>query len=459
MKINNFSSFNTKYSSYNKNSFHSNLKTINNNQVLNYPFEYSNFLPFKGFIKPPLTEHDYKQAKEYLNSVINTDSTNLFYLNELDLDKLNGIQKGIKVFDGLSMKDINFILNTRKTFLLLNRGCNNNCSHCAYMANPITNKTYDRISYEDFNSLVDGIIELRQRMDNKVSFNFGLGTFLDSDCMNIELSDKNGKIYDYIDCLDILDKLDSTPPCFDTSGWNPESEMHQKRAEKFVNFIIQPKNNKKVHTINISINPYHGLYAKSAEAAKKLQFEKAKNYKDMYTKRMANVLYTFTPLLNTNIYIGVLTRAIPHKNTKSGCDDKALRTIKKDTYKELKKMYLKDVDCSIKSREDMEKYLNSWSSLLFSDDYYNKIAPLGRAQELFIDSGDNNLDKRINSALKYAKTSPCDLEKAINPNGQVILICNDVSIKTNLGLNFENKDKETKPFANQVDDYIFNLES
>ena len=84
---------------------------------------------------------------------------------------------------------------------------------------------------------------------------------------------------------------------------------------------------------------------------------------------------------------------------------------------------------------------------------------MGRAQELFIDSGDNNLDKRINSALKYAKTSPCDLEKAINPNGQVILICNDVSIKTNLGLNFENKDKETKPFANQVDDYIFNLES
>ena len=46
---------------------------------------------------------------------------------------------------------------------------------------------------------------------------------------------------------------------------------------------------------------------------------------------------------------------------------------------------------------------------------------------------------------------------AINPNGSVILIKDDISLTTDVELNFENKGKQVKPFAHQVTGYTYKL--
>ena len=54
---------------------------------------------------------------------------------EQAINKLEGIQHGIKVFKNMSIKEIAFFLSTIAEFATL-RGCYNNCAHCYADAKP-----------------------------------------------------------------------------------------------------------------------------------------------------------------------------------------------------------------------------------------------------------------------------------------------------------------------------------
>ena len=99
-------------------------------------------------------------AKQKYNKVKNLD---LYMFN---LNKLDGIQEGINVFNGLNMKEIAFVADTIAE-IPVNRGCRNICAHCYANAKaPVkeTANTINKMSWNDFTSLTDGFEELNKRV-------------------------------------------------------------------------------------------------------------------------------------------------------------------------------------------------------------------------------------------------------------------------------------------------------
>ena len=432
----------------------------------NYSSTNTSYLSFKGSQKITFTDKNYKKKKKNIQLLIQEakkKKPNHSYFNLYDLDNLeriNGIQKGIKVFDGLNINEIAFILKSPK--VLLNRCCSNNCIHCAYMATPSSNKTLDKMSYEDFVSLIDGISELQNRVGENIIIADSIGTFYDSDCMEIELKDRNGNVYDYIDCIELLNSKKFSPPIFDTSGWNPKSEKHQKRAEKFVEYLQKPQNSRKISQFNISINPFHIIFAKAMELKSKFRFIKAKKMEENYVDRMANMLFTFTPLQDTDVQWGVLARAIP--GNKSKYNYNALYRIQIKIIDALAKRYKQDLIGErkfVKNSSDINKYLDFYKRIIMGTEEYPSFDPIGRAESLFTDSEiENPLEERKQAMIKGLDNGNIKYyARLINPNGKILLLNDDISVTTDLELNFENKGKAVKPFANQITEYIYTAQS
>jgi len=418
----------------------------------NYPL---NIVPFTGSQKTPLTDEDYKNAREYFEGEAEKIGNSPYKVNikALNQDKLNGLQKGIKVFDGLTMREIAFVLN--KPILLLNRGCNNCCIHCGVNATPHSKKTLDFMSFEDFKSLTDGVKELESRMDNKVSLYSEMGLFLDSDCIDIELKDKDGNIHDCVDCIRLLgDDIEKVTPLFDTSGWNPLSNKHQKRAEKFVNFVLEHSPDE-LDDINVSINPYHSLYARAMEFEKEGEHKKAAILKERYAKRIANVLFTFSPLAKNDYPVCILARAIPVGKTDTGLDDNTYYEIIENVADELQKMYEKDLSGGkkyVQDEDDIEFFMEYYTGLM---NYLppRELFPWGRAQKLFNCETDTAKD-REKAFRDVCRVAPQSASSLINPNGSFVLSMMDISARTDLDLNFENKGKPVKPFAFEIEETI-----
>ncbi len=421
---------------------------------------YSTF--FKGGLRRPLTQYDYERAKKYCKEKGESEKPAKAKLEKLDEDKLNGIQKGIKVFEGLSMKDISEIL--RHGYLLLNRGCNNNCAHCGYSAAPYSIKTQDRMSWEDLCSLVEGIKELKTRMGSQIATPVWLNRalFIDSDCINVEIYDKKGNSYDYVDCVK---KIAETNPRYttqyDTSGWNPKNDEHQKRAEKLVNYMLSPNN--KISQLYISLNPYHVIYAKAQSLKEQGEGKKAKKLEKKYYERMANVMFTLTPLVmpdkKINYRMGFLTRAIDSFQTDTTLDEDALKDIIKNVLNKLEKMYFKDLMGErkfVKSKKDIKDLMYIYKDLIEGcDSTTENILPLGRAQNLFIEPS-STLEKRKTEFLGELKKekNKGHFALAINPDGSVVTFTQDVSAKTDISLNFEKKG-EVKPLGSEIENFVY----
>lgn len=413
-----------------------------------------NILPFTGSQNTPLTDEDYTHAVEYFLDAIEKkggSASRLINISALDMDKLNGLQKGIEVFDGLTMKEIAFVLN--KPIILLNRGCNNCCVHCGFSATPFSNKTLDQMSYEDFKSLIEGAKELENRMGNKVYLYSEMGLFLDSDCIDIELKDKDGNVYDCIDCMRLLgDDIEKVSPLFDTSGWNPKSEKHQKRAEKFVDFVLE-HSPEDLEDINISINPYHDLYWRAKEFENEGRIEEAEILKQRYAQRVANMLLTFSPLIKNDYSVNLLTRAIPYDETDTGLDTYAFYDIIKRVLGELERMLEEDLHGEqkyVQNEEELEE-LEEYYSGFFSAFPPRNLFPWGRAQKLF-NCSTGTIEDRAKDFRNMCSYDPRYADNLINPNGALVLSKMDISARTNLALNFANKDNSVKPFATEIEE-------
>lgn len=405
---------------------------------------------------PPLTVQDYDNAVAYLQKSINNNSSWYKKGNILkaDLDKLNGIQHGIKVFAGMSMKEIAFLYDNFHA-IATNRGCPNQCAHCYAEAIPpsrMGSGVLSEMAFEDFKSLFEGISELNQRL----GFNAIKNTtkdysplFLDSDCMNLEIKSEDNKILDFRHLNDLMFESTGIVGIFDTSGWVPTSLKHQKRAEDIVNYFLQPGNMDKTHQVNISLHPFHMLNVKSIEARNAGDFEKARKMRELYIDRMANVIFTFSPLMSSSKF-NIMSRAVKDGEGYQGYNKGDLRQMINEIIEKVQARYA--VECPEKAKE-YSKYLKDKTERI------RYIGAYGRGRNLFRPITDA---KTLRKAISIERSALSALKRnirrkgwyrQIDSNGEVTVTNNFHTILTPVHLNFHNKTQPTRPLPNQPDDF------
>ena len=121
---------------------------------------------FKGNLIKNLTEYlNFLEVKRYAKIVNkelakNPNGDKILFRN-LSMETMEGIQYGIEVFKGLSMKDIQY-MSENLHVIAVRRGCKNMCGYCYADAKPSNRE----MSWEDFKLITDGYKKLRKRLGN-----------------------------------------------------------------------------------------------------------------------------------------------------------------------------------------------------------------------------------------------------------------------------------------------------
>lgn len=436
------------------------------------PVVQHNFAPsFSGGF--PLNVHSpkYFAAKTYLCMAKQAyKKVKTLDLYMFDLNKLDGIQEGINVFKGLNMKEIAFVADTVAE-ITVNRGCRNVCVHCYASAKAPIKETANQInkmSWNDFTSLTDGFEELNKRVGfpvvvQKKNKHAMAIPFHDADCSSIILKDNEGKEHDFIDIAERLDKAFHLPVLFDTAGWNIQDVKAQKRMEKYVEYYSKPENFKKLEGFNLSVNPFHAMYAKSLELKQNRKPELAEKLYDLYTTRMANVLFTLTPLQKNPNFEFIARSAANDSKVPKGFKEKDLRALYMDILEKVNNLYKKDMKSAqkvVKNEDEAFEYFNNYYKRL--ENISPTIGMSARAEK-FVDKDDeiakfgerrkqqNIKDiqslKRIKDLRKLNKDMNNHFYGIIDANGDYYLTTFHTSFPTEIKFNFENKGKTTAPIA------------
>lgn len=436
------------------------------------PVVQHNFAPsFSGGF--PLNVHSpkYFAAKTYLYMAKQAyKKVKTLDLYMFDLNKLDGIQEGINVFKGLNMKEIAFVADTVAE-ITVNRGCRNICAHCYADAKAPIKETVNQInkmSWNDFTSLTDGFEELNKRVGfpvvvQKKNKHAMAIPFHDADCSSIILKDNEGKEHDFIDIAERLDKAFHLPVLFDTAGWNIQDVKAQKRMEKYVEYYSKPENFKKLEGFNLSVNPFHAMYAKSLELKQNRKPELAEKLYDLYTTRMANVLFTLTPLQKNPNFEFIARSAANDSKVPKGFKEKDLRALYMDILEKVNNLYKKDMKSAQKVVKNEDEAFECFSN------YYERLSDISPTigmsvrAEKFVDKNDriakvgerrkqqNIKDiqslKRIKDLRKINKDMNNHFYGIIDANGDYYLTTFHTSFPTEIKFNFENKGKTTAPIA------------
>lgn len=436
------------------------------------PVVQHNFAPsFSGGF--PLNVHSpkYFAAKTYLCMAKQAyKKVKTLDLYMFDLNKLDGIQEGINVFKGLNMKEIAFVADTVAE-ITVNRGCRNICAHCYASAKAPIKETANQInkmSWNDFTSLTDGFEELNKRVGfpvvvQKKNKHAMAIPFHDADCSSIILKDNEGKEHDFIDIAERLDKAFHLPVLFDTAGWNIQDVKAQKRMEKYVEYYSKSENFKKLEGFNLSVNPFHAMYAKSLELKQNRKPELAEKLYDLYTTRMANVLFTLTPLQKNPNFEFIARSAANDSKVPKGFKEKDLRVLYMDILEKVNNLYKKDMKSAqkvVKNEDEAFEYFNNYYKRL--ENISPTIGMSARAEK-FVDKNDeiakfgerrkqqNIKDiqslKRIKDLRKLNKDMNNHFYGIIDANGDYYLTTFHTSFPTEIKFNFENKGKITAPIA------------
>lgn len=436
------------------------------------PVVQHNFAPsFSGGF--PLNVHSpkYFAAKTYLCMAKQAyKKVKTLDLYMFDLNKLDGIQEGINVFKGLNMKEIAFVADTVAE-ITVNRGCRNICAHCYASAKAPIKETANQInkmSWNDFTSLTDGFEELNKRVGfpvvvQKKNKHAMAIPFHDADCSSIILKDNEGKEHDFIDIAERLDKAFHLPVLFDTAGWNIQDVKAQKRMEKYVEYYSKSENFKKLEGFNLSVNPFHAMYAKSLELKQNRKPELAEKLYDLYTTRMANVLFTLTPLQKNPNFEFIARSAANDSKVPKGFKEKDLRVLYMDILGKVNNLYKKDMKSAqkvVKNEDEAFEYFNNYYKRL--ENISPTIGMSARAEK-FVDKNDeiakfgerrkqqNIKDiqslKRIKDLRKLNKDMNNHFYGIIDANGDYYLTTFHTSFPTEIKFNFENKGKITATIA------------
>ena len=428
-----------------------------------------------------ITEKDYKKAQKYANLISKTPNFLLLKeksLQNLNLKKLEGLQYGIPVFSGMSMKEIAFSIDSIHTVATL-RSCDNACLHCYADARP--NKKFEntegltnRMTFEDFKNLTDGITELKKRLGNIKINSSKKGNprgediykasslFHDSDCINIYLIDKNGNQQTFNKLNKML--IDSTGQkgFFDTAGWNPNDKKAQDRAENIAAYFSNPDHNKEVEQFNISINAFNPWSVKAAELRKQGKEDAANRIEDMYAERMANVLTTFTPVLDKP-YFGIISRALPDNTPNAdGFKTKDLNRVRTKIYNKVIDKYNKNFskNPSLKNNPEVVQYYTKAMDGLQKELFGRvdtSISPSGRfldfakKHSITVEKDESNqktIDMLKNPNNKNKKEVANNLFKIIDANGDLYLTDYITDVGTDIHFNFESKNLKTPKMSN-----------
>lgn len=436
------------------------------------PLQQQNYNPsFSGAMPVNIHSSKFFAAQTYLNTAKEALSKvkNLELYN-FDLNKLDGIQEGIKVFDGLNMKEIAFVANSVAE-IAVNRGCRNICVHCYASAKAPIKETANQInkmSWNDFSSLTDGFEELNKRMGfsifhrNNDKHPMSI-PFHDADCSEILLKDNNGVEHDFIDIAKRFKKVFNLPVYFDTSGWNIKNTKAQKRMEKYVEYYSKPENYDKLDQINLSVNPFHSMYAKSLELKQNNKPELAAKMYDLYTTRMANVLFTMTPLQKNPNFHFIARAAANDSKVPEGFKEKDLRIMFMDILEKLNNLYKADLNGEqklVKNEDEMFEYFDNFyqnmseiSADLSVSERSSKFIPpndkMAIASKMRQEQSINDIlsMNRIRDFRKINKDMNRHFYGVIDANGDYYLTTYQITFPTEIKLNFENKNKSTAPIA------------
>lgn len=317
---------------------------------------------------------NFLKVKSYVRA-INKELSNLPenkmpIFRNLSMEYMEGLQYGIKVFKGLSMKDIQY-LSENLHVIAVKRGCKNMCGYCYADAKPSKRE----MSWEDFKLITDGFKTLRKRLGNLPLFGENMTStpetliyrstelFYDADCMDIAVKDKKGRLHDFIDLTNELHGSLGRKTVFDTSGWHPDNKKLQERAEKYAQYFAKPENMDKLNAFNLSFNCFNASYIAGVKALKSGDSEKYLRLKDKFTGRIANALFTFTPLVK-NEKFNVMTRCFGFDAQNAEYFDiPAMVWLRENVLENLEHLYSADLNGAQKYVKN-EKDIKSFTDLM-----------------------------------------------------------------------------------------------
>lgn len=353
---------------------------------------------FQGnFVKKVAEYLNFLEVKRYVNMVnkelAKDPNGHKLHFRNLSMEAMEGIQYGIEAFKGLSMKDIQY-MSENLHVIAVKRGCKNMCGYCYADAKPSKRE----MSWEDFKLITDGYKKLRKRLGNLQLFGENMTSgdatiiyrstelFYDSDCMDIAIKDKKGNIYDFTKLSNELYNSLGRKTVFDTSGWDPNNKKLQERAEKYAEYFSHPENMDQLNAFNLSFNCFNSSYIAGVKALKAGNDEKYLSLKNRFTDRIANALFTFTPLVKDKKF-NIMTRGfgLDAKNAEY-FDIAAMIDLRFDVLNKLEKLYKEDFlgkQKYIKSEADIANYTELFTNKIYRFD--TGLNPSGRMEKFMQD--------------------------------------------------------------------------
>lgn len=412
-----------------------------------------------------------KSIKKYIEKTNQQDN---FLLRHYSMEFIDGLQYGIKVFKGLTMKEIQY-LSENLHVIAVKRGCKNMCAHCYADAKPQNRE----MSWEDFTAITQGFKTLRKRFEgldiygknNPVTRDDLLSQttelFYDADCMDLAIKDKKGRVYDFTELsTELYDSL-GRRTAFDTSGWNRNNPKMQARAEKYAEYFSSPENMEKLNAFNVSFNVFNASYVASRKALKNGDFDKAKRLRARYVDNMANTLFTFTPLID-NPKFHILARSFDFKaKNANGFNPKNLRNLAQDIIERVAELYHQDLNGSrkyIKSQNMMdEKMVNLILKMNHLDTELNSSGRMKKFMEEFgikanLLEYDDGMKKVIEDLKKTGRYHRYIMQRMIDADGKVYHMNYARFIPTEIQLNIPNKNIPSPKLANLQEDFVLTKE-
>lgn len=412
-----------------------------------------NNLPFLGLSEDSFVCQDFKYEnyKRALEKAKGTPSLVLRHASGDLLDKLEGLQYGLKTFEGASIKEIYHILKKGGSLeLALTRGCTNGCKHCYVGARPPIqndNTHISKMSYENFLQFTEDFVQMKDRL--KFSYPNSYVTFFrDSDCKDIYLKDLSGKEHPYQEISKIFYEKTGIRNVFDTAGWSTSDAATQKRMEELVEYYAKDNNMNEIYSMSISLNPFGNLMSYANDLAQLGKTEESQKVREKYVKNMANAFFTFTPLVK-NKKFSVIGLSLPYSANKpqeEGYNEQSYYKLARDILKELEKMYQLDFEGEqrvIKKRGQIKSNLEEIKSLCLPPK--TKIGKSGHDSGFYYNQEN---PRYTHSDIKNL------FNVFIDTNGEVYLTKMTDCYKTPTHLNFEDKEKQTSPVRPESKDTI-----
>ena len=409
--------------------------------------------------------------KRYIDA---TDQQQNFMLRDFSMEALEGLQYGINVFKGLTMKEIQY-LSENLHVIAVKRGCKNMCAHCYADAKPQKRE----MSWEDFTSITQGFKTLRQRFQGLDIFGENnpisqedliyrtTELFYDADCMELAIKDKNGKLYDFTElATELYDSL-GRRTAFDTSGWNRNNPALQARAEKYAEYFSSPENMEKLNAFNVSFNVFNASYGASRKALKNGDFDKTKRLRARFVDNMANTLFTFTPLLdNPKFHMLVRCFDAQAKNA-AGFNKKSLASLAEDVIDRLAGLYKDDLNGKqkyIKSKDDIdEKISNVIMKINHLDTSLNSSGRMKKFMEEFgikapLQEYDESMKPVIEDLKQMGRYHKYIMHRLIDADGKVYHMNYARFIPTEIQLNIPQKNIPSPKLANLEKNFVLTKE-